>query len=265
MKQLLKKVVFALLLLPASVFAEFDHSQWDRLLNKHVHVQGGGSATQVDYLGMFADRSSLKAYLAKVSAVPRETFDSWALPEQLAFLINAYNAWTVEIILGEYPGVDSIRDIGFLFSSAWNQDLARLFDEPVTLDEIEHGMIRGWGRYNEPRNHFAVNCAAAGCPALRNEAYTGEKLEAQLEDSTRSFLSDRSRNYYDNGSMYVSSIFDWYEEDFEQGWGGVNSVGEFLARYASELGLDAETTQRLRTGKIRIRYLRYDWSLNDTP
>ncbi len=265
LNQLLKSLALVLFILPASVFADFDHGQWNRLLDKHVKVLSGGTATQVDYEGMAADRASLKAYLAKVSAVPRSTFDSWAVPSQLAFLINAYNAWTVEVILSEYPGIDSIRDIGFLLSSAWNQDFASLFGEPVTLDEIEHGMIRGWGRYNEPRIHFAVNCAAVGCPALRSEAYIGERLEAQLEDSTRLFLSDRSRNYYDNGRMYVSSIFDWYKEDFEKGWGGIDSVGEFLANYPGELDLDTATAERLRTDNIRIRHLRYDWSLNDTP
>lgn len=256
---------FAILLLPVVALADFDHAFWNRLLQEHVVVQEGGRATQVDYAGMEADRAILQSYLAEVSAVPRETFEVWDASSQLAFLINAYNAWTVEVVLGEYPDIDSIRDIGFILSSAWNQDFARLFGEPVTLDEIEHDMIRGWGIYNEPRIHFAVNCAAIGCPALRSEAYEGARLEEQLDDSTRSFLSDRSRNYYDNGRMYVSSIFDWYEEDFEKGWGGIDSVAQFLARYPNELGLDAATAEKLREGDIRIRHLRYDWGLNDTP
>ena len=173
-------------------------------------------------------------------------------------------ASTIDVILEEYPDIDSIRDIGFFLSSAWNQDFASLFGEPVTLDEIEHEIIRGWGRYNEPRIHFAVNCAAIGCPALRAEAFISEKLEMQLEDSTVKFLSDRSRNYFDNGRMYVSSIFDWYKEDFEKGWGGVDSVAEFLARYAAELELDSAIENQLRADDIRIRHLKYDWGLNDT-
>ena len=86
----------------------------------------------------------------------------------------------------------------------------------------------------------------------------------QLEDSTKKFLADRSRNYFDNGRMYISSIFDWYEEDFEQGWGGIDSVAEFLAGYAAELEIDAATTSQLRADDIRIRHLKYDWDLNDT-
>ncbi|MEX0963113.1 MAG: DUF547 domain-containing protein [Pseudohongiellaceae bacterium] len=265
MNQLLKILGFVLLLLPGSVLGDFDHSRWDGLLAEHVRVLEGRTATQLDYSGMAAQRPVLKAYLAELAAVPRGTFDSWPLVEQLAFLINAYNAWTVEVVLGEYPRIDSIRDIGFFLSSAWNQDFASLFGEPVTLDEIEHEMIRGWSRYQEPRIHFAVNCAAIGCPALRAEAYTGEKLEAQLDDSTRLFLSDRSRNYYQSGRMHISSIFDWYEEDFEKGWGGIDSVAEFLANYPSELGLDAASAAKLRSGNIPIRHLKYDWGLNDVP
>lgn len=253
-----------LLLLPVHAQADFDHSQWDGLLKEHVRVIDGGVATQVDYSGMAADRVVLKAYLEEVAMVPRSTFDSWSSAEQLALLINVYNASTVDVILEEYPDIDSIRDIGFFLSSAWNQEFASLFGEQVTLDEIEHDMIRGWDRYKEPRIHFAVNCAAIGCPALRGEAFVSDKLEAQLEDSTKQFLSDRSRNYFDNGRMYISSIFDWYEEDFEKGWGGIDSVAEFLAGYATELEVDAATTGKLRADGIRIRHLKYDWSLNDT-
>lgn len=261
---ILRTFACLLLLLPVHAQADFDHSQWDGLLKEHVRVIGGGIATQVDYSGMAADRVALKAYLDEVAMVPRSTFDSWSNAEQLAFLINVYNACTVDVILEEYPDIDSIRDIGFFLSSAWNQEFASLFGEQVTLDEIEHDMIRGWGRYKEPRIHFAVNCAAIGCPALRGEAYVSDKLEAQLEDSTKQFLSDRSRNYYDSERMYVSRIFDWYEEDFEQGWGGIDSVAEFLAGYAAELEVDRATANQLRADDIRIRHLKYDWSLNDT-
>ena len=264
MHHILRTFACMLLLLPVHAQADFDHSAWDGLLKEHVRVIGGGIATQVDYSGMAADRVILKAYLDEVAMVPRSTFDSWSSAAQLALLINVYNACTVDVILEEYPDIDSIRDIGFFLSSAWNQKFASLFGEQVTLDEIEHDMIRGWGRYQEPRIHFAVNCAAIGCPALRAEAYAGDKLGAQLEDSTKRFLSDRSRNYYGNGRMYISSIFDWYEEDFEQGWGGIDSVAEFLAEYVAELEVDMSVANQLRADNIRIRHLKYDWSLNDT-
>lgn len=260
-----KFVVLLLLFLPTTLFAEFDHSDWDGLLKKHVKQIGAGIATQLDYSALAVQRQILSAYLSKVSAVPRESFDSWPKSEQLAFLINAYNAWTVDLILSEYPGIDSIRDIGFILPSAWNQDIGTLFGEQVSLDDIEHEMIRGWDRYQEPRIHFAVNCAAIGCPALRAEAYVGERLEQQLEENTRLFLSDSSRNYYSDGRLYISSIFDWYEEDFQQGWQGIDSVAEFLTHYTEALQLDSATVNRLRADELGIRHLRYDWALNDTP
>jgi len=129
---LVKTLAIALLLLPIHALADFDHADWDGLLREHVRVVDRGSVTQLDYSGMAADRVVLKAYLAEVARVPRGTFDSWSLSSQLAFLINAYNAWTVEVILEEYPDIDSIKDIGFFLSSAWNQEFASLFGEPVT-------------------------------------------------------------------------------------------------------------------------------------
>lgn len=260
-----KFIALLVVFLPVSSLASFDHTEWGKLLQEHVVEVGGGVATQVDYKGMLADRNALHAYLADVASIDRESFESWSQDSQLAFLINAYNAWTVELILTEYPRLASIKDIGFLFSSPWRQKIVSLFGEQVSLDDIEHRMIRGWNRYHEPRIHFAVNCAAIGCPSLRAEAYEAERLEQQLEDSTRLFLSDKTRNYVSSGRLYISSIFKWYEEDFEQGWLDANSVSEFLARYVDVLGLDAEDRASLGNGRMRIRHLKYDWRLNSTP
>lgn len=258
-------LTFLLAAMPASSLASFDHSQWGDLLQAHVLELRGGRATEVDYAGMLAERKLLRAYLEDVASIQRESFEGWERADQLAFLINAYNAWTVELVLTEYPDLDSIKDIGSLFSSPWRQEIVSLFGEQVSLDDIEHGMIRGWNRYQEPRIHFALNCAAIGCPALRAEAYQGDHLEQQLEESTRLFLSDETRNYYSAGRLYVSSIFDWYEEDFEQGWLDVNSLAEFMRRYADVLGLDNEAKSLLSEGRLRIRHLRYDWGLNSVP
>ena len=247
-----------------AAYSNFDHSIWSELLRENVVKLDGGKATQVDYDGMLEERAELHKYLDGVAAIPRELFESWNEDEQLAFLINAYNAWTVELILTEYPEIDSIRDIGFLPYAAWRRNIVALFGEQVSLDDVEHGMIRGWGRYNEPRIHFAVNCAAIGCPPLRAEAYTGSALQRQLEDNTKLFLADRSRNYSEGNAIYVSQIFDWYEEDFEQGWRGIESVHDFLADYAAELELDAQTLTALQQKNLRIRYLDYDWGLNQT-
>lgn len=259
----LSAALLVLLFTPLS-FAEFDHSLWQELLQQHVKEFDGGKATRFDYTAIGSDPVDLQSYLSSLAAVPRDTFDSWTVDDQLAFLINAYNAATVALILTEYPEIDSIKDIGFLFRSPWRRNVISLFGEQVSLNDIEHGMIRGWNRYREPRIHFAVNCAAIGCPALRGEAYVGNKLDSQLEHSTRLFLADRERNYFANGRLHVSRIFDWYEEDFARGWFGVNSVSEFLVRYGDVLELEAATITALEHEDIRIRYLRYDWGLNDT-
>ena len=137
-----------------------------------------------------------------------------------------------------------------------------LFGEQVSLDHIEHELIRGPQGYGDPRIHFAVNCASIGCPALRPEAFVAEKLEQQLEEATSLFLSDRSRNRLDGNTLRVSEIFDWYEEDFEQGWRGTDSVAQFLARYREALGLPDSIAAKLQQDDLRIRHLNYDWSLN---
>ncbi len=235
------------------------------MLSKHVIVIADGLSTAVDYASLGVNREPLQSYLEETSRVSRASFDAWETSDQLAFLINLYNAATVELILDNMASsdpIDSIRDIGSLFTSAWELERVALFGNLVTLDAIEHDMIRGWGRYNEPRIHFAVNCAAIGCPALRAEAYTGTALEAQLEDATRDFLSDRSRNYFDGRRLRLSSIFKWYREDFERGWGGSNALGEFVARYSSDLGLSVEQRNELARGDMGIRFLSYDWGLN---
>lgn len=244
--------------------ASFDHSTLDQLLRKHVVVIRDGQATQVDYAGMAADRKILKQYLGQTSSPTRADFDRWSRAEQLAFLLNAYNAWTVELVLTGYPKIESIKDLGSLLQSPWKKTFIPLLGETRSLDDIEHGLIRGSGRYNDPRIHFAANCASIGCPALRHEAYQGSRLDAQLEDQTNKFFADRSRNHLQGGTLKVSSIFKWYRGDFEKGWQGIRRLPDFLARYAQPLGLSAADTQRLQSGKVVIDYLNYDWRLNAT-
>lgn len=245
--------------------AEFDHSAWDGLLKANVVELREGRATQVDYGAMLSSRGQLRGYLDSLAAVNKDEFEQWNEAEQLAFLINAYNAWTVEFVLTQYPRLSSIKDLGSLFSSPWTQNIVSLFGELVSLDDIEHGMIRGWNRYNEPRIHFAVNCAAIGCPALAATAFTAENIESQLEINTRRFLSDNTRNYYQGGRFYLSKIFDWYAEDFEKGWAGYNSLAEFVSDYQAQLNLPVEGLQALANGRMRVRYTDYDWGLNRTP
>jgi Protein of unknown function, DUF547 len=127
-----------------------------------------------------------------LSAAKQAQFEAWTRNQRMAFLINAYNAFTVEKILTRYPDIGSIWDFGKIFGNPFK--FFSLFGQPFTLDRIEHGMPRKPGAYDDPRVHFAVNCASVGCPMLREEAYVAERLDAQLEQQTRRFLSDRSRN-----------------------------------------------------------------------
>lgn len=240
----------------------FDHTSWQSLLQRHVYDLRGGQATEVDYAGFSQQRDDLKAYLNQLADVSQKQFDQWEKPEQLAFLINAYNAWTIELILTRYPELDSIKDLGSLFSSPWKKEFIPLLGEVRSLDDIEHSLIRGSDRYNEPRIHFAVNCASIGCPALARTAYTGDQLEQKLEQATQGFLMDRTRNRLNDDELEVSSIFKWYREDFEQGWRNTDSLAAFLALYSDALGLTQEQRLRLQQNKTDIDFLSYDWKLN---
>jgi len=252
----------------------FDHSHaaWSALLKKHVVLISEGRASQLDYAGMAKDHAALKAYLQTLSGVPQAEFERWTKAQRMAFLINAYNAFTVEKILTRYPDIGSIWDFGKIFGNPFKDEFFSLFGRPFTLDAIEHGRLRKPGAYDEPRVHFAVNCASIGCPMLREEAYVATRLDAQLEQQTVRFLSDRSRNRYDaaQGALAVSKIFDWFKEDWQSGYRGfegrtppIASRAAYFGRYAALLA-DAPADQaRIREGKAPLAFLEYDWRLND--
>jgi len=241
------------------------HRAWDALLKKHVVWIRDGKASEVDYAGFQRDAAELRRYLAALSGVSQREFDGWTRARQLAFLINAYNAFTIELILTRYPDLESIKDLGTFFQSPWKKRFFTLLGEKRHLDDIEHGLIRAPGVYDEPRIHVAVVCASIGCPALRDEAFTAERLDAQLEDSFRRFLSDQSRNRYNpaTGKLEVSRIFDWYGEDFSQGHNGFTSLENTFARYADLLTETAAGQRRVQEQRAPVTFLRYDWDLND--
>ena len=245
--------------------AAFDHSHaaWTALLKKHVVLLEGGKASQVRYAGMAADRVALKAYLAQLSAVSSAAVDAFSKPQQMAFLINAYNAFTVELILTRYPKLDSIRDLGTLLTKPWSIKNVPLLGSTVTLDNIEHDNLRTKGRFDDPRIHFAVNCASVGCPMLREEAFVADRLDAQLDEQTNRFLSDRSRNRYADGKLEVSKIFDWYGGDFKLGHKGITSLPAFFARHATQLADAPADRERIKAQGLPINFLEYDWKLND--
>jgi hypothetical protein len=261
-------VVLLLLLATPLARAAFDHrhAEWNALLKQHVVLISNGNASQVGYAGFKTDRAALKKYLDALSAVGEVDYRRWSKPQQLAFLINAYNAFTVELILTRYPDLKSIKDLGSVFQSPWKKAFFTLLGKERSLDDVEHGMIRAPGAFNEPRIHAAVNCASIGCPMLRDEAFTADRLDTQLDDSMRRFLADRSRNRFDaaGNTLSVSEIFDWYKGDFEQGHQGFTSLDATFARYADALGDTPQARDAIRKGGLNIRYLEYDWALNAT-
>jgi hypothetical protein len=271
------KAMLAALLLAAAPFAalaQFDHSHgaWTELLKKNVVLAEGGKASQVRYAELAKDRAPLKSYLESLSKVSESEFNSWSKPQQMAFLINAYNAFTIEKILTRYPNIKSIWDFGKVFGNPFKDRFFTLLGREFSLDQIEHETLRKKGVYNEPRVHYAVNCASIGCPMLREEAYVAERLDAQLEEQARRFLSDDSRNRFSpqKGVLEVSKIFDWFKEDWASGYRGVAGKGEpiqsreeYFARYDKLLADRPEDQKLIQDQKAPITHLDYDWSLND--
>lgn len=246
---------------------DHDHADWTALLRRHVVLLRGGQASQVRYAGFAAERPALQAYLDALSGWPRADFDRLDAARQQAFLINAYNAFTVALILTRYPDLKSIRELGSLWASPWKPRWIALLGGKVSLDDIEHAMLRARGRYDEPRVHFAVNCASVGCPMLREEAYVGAQLDAQLDEQAARFMADRTRNRWNarRGRLELSKIFDWYGEDFRAGHRGITSLEDFAAAHADRLADDLADRARLRSRQFDIGFLGYDWSLNDVP
>jgi len=224
-----------------------DHSLYADLLNKHV------KDGVVDYRGFQQEEKKLDQYL---KVLEETDTNKLSRNEQLAFYINTYNAWTIKLILGAYPGVESIWDLGsriFKWKSPFRKDIVRIEGKTISLDDLEHGTIRP--RFKEPRVHFAVNCASRSCPPLISEPYEGNTLDRQLDASTSAFLNNPDRNRLEGNTLYVSKIFKWFAEDFDH-----DVVGFFL-RYA-----EGDLKERLQTDPhgVKVKYLDYDWDLNGT-
>lgn len=250
---------------PSAASFDHRHGAWDALLKQHVVVAQGGNASTVRYAALQTQRSAMKAYLDRLVAVSADGYGAWSRPQQLAFLINAYNAFTIDLVLTRYPDLKSIRDLGSFVQSPWKKKFFRLLGQQRSLDEVEHEMIRAAGVFDDPRIHVAVVCASISCPMLRNEAFVAQRLDAQLDDALRRFLSDRSRNRFDAGSgtLSVSKIFAWYRKDFERGHQGYDSLQTLFARHAEALGTTPQAQADIRAGRYKLTHLDYDWALND--
>ena len=219
-----------------------DHSLYAGLLKKYV------KDGVVNYQGFKNEESVLDNYLRVLEEVDSKILSP---NEQFAFYVNAYNAWTIKLILSAYPGVKSIKDLGSLFKSPWKKKICRIDGGVVTLDDIEHSILRT--DFKDPRVHFAINCAAKSCPPLRSEPYSGGELDQQLDEMTRAFINDLKSNRLEDHTLYVSSIFKWFAEDFN------NDIIGFFLKYAKG---DLKEPLEAHKEKIRIKYLDYDWSLN---
>ncbi len=228
----IKEVKGSLVSIQQTSAIRIDHAQWTELLRKYVKEDG-----TVDYKGFLKDKEQLHTYLNILSAhVPT---NDWSVQEQLAYYINLYNAHTVNLILENYP-IKSIKDI----EGAWTKDIVKIGDEQISLGGLEHGILR---KMNEPRIHFAINCASASCPDLLNEAFAPKELNQQLEKVTLAFINS-DKNAITQEEVALSRIFKWYKSDFDDG----DPVG-YINKY-SKVKIRPET---------KIGYKRYDWSLNE--
>ncbi|MBT3234404.1 MAG: DUF547 domain-containing protein [Bdellovibrionales bacterium] len=244
--------IFLLLSIDSSIAFDHEHQPFDQLLQKIVKVRQGQSL--VNYRQLAKDRGALESYLQTISAVTRPEFNTFSSDQQLAFLINSYNAFTLKLIVDHYP-VKSIKDIGSFFTSAWKLKFFTLFGKKSYLDQVEHQFIRK--NFKEPRIHFAVNCASIGCPSLGERAFVASKLELQLEAAATHFLQNRTKNILGKEQLYLSKIFDWYGDDFIKSYG---SVEQFVAKYITD---DATVRAKISGQRLPIDYLDYNWKLNE--
>ena len=219
------------------------HGEWDALVKKHVSKNG-----MVDYQGFLKDKKQLQVYLDKLSA--NRPTSKWSKNEKMAFWINAYNAFTVKLILDHYP-IKSIKDIkkGIPFvNSVWDITFIPMGKEKIDLNYIEHSILRK--EFKDPRIHAAINCASFSCPLLRNEAYYASRLDEQLNDAMRRFVNDSERNQLDKSNIKISKIFSWFAGDFKLNG---SSVVDYLNKYAKK---------RVQPN-AKIDFLEYQWELND--
>lgn len=230
------------------------HTAWTEVLAKHA--KGG----DFDYAGLKADRARLDAYVAALEKVKPTEFAALSKKEQFAFWVNAYNAWTVKRVVDAYP-IQSIKALGDEKASVWDRELVplgklapKLGKEKLTLNDVEHKILRAG--FADPRVHAAVNCASKGCPALRAEAYTAAKLDAQLDEQVKAWLADATKNRFDRAQNRadVSQIFEWFADDFAKDGG----AAAWIAKYRPA---DAEWLRAKPGPKVAFRP--YDWALND--
>ena len=242
----MKKISLLLCLLLSGIFLLAQkapsHQQWDKLLKKYVTTDG-----RVNYKGLQKDKASLDDYLKTLSNNAPQS--SWSENEKKAYWINAYNAFTISLVLQHYP-VKSIKDIGgsiYKINTAWDIKFITIGGKKYDLNNIEHRILPK--EFDDPRIHFAIVCASISCPLLRNEAYTATELNVQLESAGKAFLNDKTKNSITAGKAQLSKYFSWYKGDFTK----KGTLIEFINKY-SQIKLNENA---------KIDYLDYNWSLNE--
>lgn len=237
---------------------DFSYAPYTDILDTYVNREG-----LVDYQSLQANRQKLDAFNASIGDVSPDTYNSWDDAQKIAFLINAYNSFTLEAIIDQDPLKSSIRDI----PGVWRIRSFEIAGQQKTLDNIEHQTLRT--DFNEPRIHAALVCAAMSCPPLRTEPYRAETLDVQLDDQTDQWLSRSDIGFKidpDANQVYLSSIFDWFGEDWIPSYGVEDEFTgnekqraalNFISQYVSP-----EEREYLLEGNYDITYLDYDWSLN---
>jgi hypothetical protein len=269
-RKILTCLFAALFLMSVSKVQAFDHQHkmLTQVLGNVVKLSSNKKQTRVDYAQLFKHPEQLNQYLTHLSSVKQSEYQLWTGDEQLSFLINAYNGFTLQLIIQNYAKfqsgkVESIKDLGSFFSSPWKQSFFTLLGEKRNLDNIEHDMVRVW--FERPRIHAALVCAAVSCPPLRNQAFVADKLDQQLDDQMSQFLSDDQRNTIkiSENRVYLSSIFKWYGEDFEKGQQGFNTIKDLIKFYQTDMANAPQQLTWLQKQNYDIRYLDYDWRLND--
>ncbi len=254
----------------AATAMPFDHSGYDAVLKAYVDDAG-----QVDYVGLGKDRAGLDAYVGALGRENQAQVAAWGRADQMAFYINAYNAITLARIINHYPPKGSgllhpkisIRNI----SGVWDKITNPVGGDNLTLEDIEHKILRV--KYKDPRIHAALVCAAISCPNLAREAYTGARLEEQLDREAANFARNSAKSDVrpDEKRVYLSSIFDWFPEDFEHLASAVpaaTKAGGKTAELAGGVGFiekfgDPADAEFLRSGDYKVKVLDYDWSLNE--
>lgn len=214
------------------------HNAWDTLLQKHVSTNG-----KVNYKTFKTDYIQLLSYIKSLQVIyATNEFSNFSKNQKLAFWINAYNAFTIDLILRNYP-VKSIKDI----KNPWDERLWKLGEKWFNLNDIEHNILR---KMNEPRIHFAIVCASISCPKLQNKAFKASNLEVQLTTATKQFLNDNSKNQISTNAIKLSKIFKWFSKDFKT---NESDLIDFLNNY-SQVKIAPNASKS---------YLDYNWNLNE--